>query len=443
MCCASSSPVLWVIQHTRSFFVSYFVYVLIDSTQGNRVFYVGAGTGRRPHAHIIEAGRSIVGASTEAILGEESDVKVDEEKVREIRALQVAGKTHVDIVRVVARDLTCSLSRTIESYLIKFAYGLGNLTNRVAGAHADRFRAHGDWKDLLIEGQALRDYYVYALRDPDTGSLIYVGKGKERRLFSHFDAARQGCEDEDLGNKISVLRRLLDCHEPSAIARVLAHGLTEEEAFALECLTLKFLVGHEVATNAVRGHQAARFRARGDWQLRLGFDLPYVVHAGNGAQARQEEMDNLLGEGLANYLMGVAALVPQARLEGPVYIDAADLSMLCNADCGVLPVGVKLFARNCNGMQAEVRSLSGGSPPAARRWMDEHCRALVYTNRRRDAVFFPDAWHRNLARSKEEAARRVCLLRSWVCAKSREHLVELVGEDAAIELLKTNPQLRE
>lgn len=422
--------------------MSYYVYVLIDPIEGNRVFYVGAGTGRRPHGHILEAKKSVIGASTEIVLDEESHVEDDKEKIQKIRGLQAAGRSHVDIVRVVARELSYPLSRTVESYLIKFAYGLLNLTNRVAGAHAERFRAHGDWENMLIEGQPLRDYYVYALRDPDTGSLIYVGKGSGQRMFSHFAAASQGLEDAELGDKVVELRRLLDRHEQSAIARVLAHGLTQEEAFALECLTLKFLVGHEAATNAVRGHQAARFRARGDWQLRLGFDLPYVVHAGNGAQARQDEMDGLLGEGLANDLVGVAALVPEARFEGPVYIDSADLSVFCNADCGVLPVGVKLFSRNRKGMQAEVRSLSGGSPVPAKRWMDEHCKSLGYTNRRKDAVFFPDAWHRKLARGREEAARRVRLLRAWICATSREDLVKSVGVDDASELLGIDDALR-
>jgi hypothetical protein len=422
--------------------MSYYVYVLIDPTEGNRVFYVGAGTGRRPQAHIMEAKRSIVGASTEAVLDEESNVVVDVEKVLKIRALQGVGKSHLDIVRVVARDLSYPLSRTIESYLIKFAYGLDNLTNRVAGAHAERFRMHGNWEDLLIERQSFEDYYVYALRDPDTGSNIYVGKGKKERIFSHFNAAREGREDADLGDKVVELRRLLERHDPSAIGRVLAHGLTEEDAFALECLTLKFLVGHEAATNAVRGHHAARFRARGDWQPRLGFDLPYVVHAGDGAQARKDEMDNLLGEGLADDLIGIAALVPEARFEGPVYIDSADLSMLCDVDCVGIPVGIKLFTRNKKGMQAEVRSLSGGSPKSAEKWMGEHCRALCYANRRKDAVFFPDAWHRKLAPHREEAARRVRLLRAWLFATSREDLIDRVGEDGANELLGINETLR-
>lgn len=423
--------------------MNYYVYVLIDPNVGNRVFYVGAGTGRRPHGHILEAKQTVIGASTEAVLSEESSVEDDKEKVKKIRDLLADKKSHVDIVRVVARELSYPLSRTIESYLIKFAYEFDRLTNRVLGAHAERFRAHGDWREMLIGGQALQDDYVYALRDPDTGSVIYVGKGRGQRMFSHFAAASQGIEDPDLGSKTAELRRLLEKHEASAIARVLAHGLSEEEAFALECLTLKFLVGHEAATNAVRGHQAARFRARGDWQLRLGFDLPYVVHAGNAAQARRDEMDTLLGEGVANDLAGVAALVPEVHFEGPVYIDSKDLSMLCNAKCEGLPVGVKLFSRNRKGMQAEVRSLSGGSPAPAKKWMGEHCKLLSYTNRRSDAVFLPDAWHRNLASGKEEAARRVRLLLGWLCAGSRKDLIERVGEDGANELLGVDDDKRE
>lgn len=422
----------------------YYVYVLIDPkhpTAGTQVFYVGKGTGRRPHAHIAEAGK-FAGASTAVILDEEVQVRADEAKLRRIQALKENSCSHLEIVRVVARDLSDSLAKTIESYLIKFAYDSNVLTNRVSGAHPERFRAYDDWAHVMFEGQVLRDYYVYALRDPVSGYIIYVGKGKGERLYSHFYAARENREDAELGDKLAQVRRLLEHHDDNDIARVLANGLTEEEAFALESLTLKFLVGHAAATNAVRGHDAVRFRARGDWQLRLGFDLPYIVNAGDGRLVRREEMDGLLGEGLAEYIAEAAALVTDANFEGPAYVDSADLSLFTDAACGRLPVGIKLFARNFKGMQVEVRALSGGAPRVAKDWVDEHCALLGYINRRNDGVFFPDGWHRSLAVTKEEAARRVRLLREWLCAGSREDLVRRVGADAAEELLFVNVQLR-
>jgi hypothetical protein len=417
--------------------MAFYVYVLIDPTDDNRVFYVGKGTGRRPHAHIAEAGR-LAGAHTDAILDEELRA-TNKSKVSKIKELKAQGYSHTHMVRVVARDLSDSLAHTIEAFLIKFAYGQENLTNQVAGSHSERFRAHRDWNALSIDGQACQNHYVYMLRDPETGAVIYVGKGVNDRRYSHFRAARNGGEDADLGDKLNQLRFIMSKpYQDADIVRVLANGLNETEALALESMTLKFLVGHTEAANAIRGHAADRFRARGDWQLRLGFDLPYIVHAGDGRQARQAEMDNLLGEGIANPLLEAANLVPDANFDVPRFVDAGDLSLFTDAACMNVPVRVKLFARNHRAMQVEAR---GPNQPTVRGWMVRQCQRLDYVNRRNDGVFLPDSWYRNLARTPQEGARRTELLREWLCATSRENLIKRVGEPAAEELLFVNENL--
>lgn len=423
----------------------YYVYALIDPSRDNRVFYIGRGTRRRTANHFAEA-RAVVGLDTHDVLEEfQHAMPGGTEKARYLADLLARGFTHGAIVRVVARGLDEPLARTVESFLLTFCYAFGSegLTNLQAGEQADRFRVHGDWATDYLRGERPRGCYVYALRNPRSGALFYVGKGTGTRIDEHFRCARKdGREDVDLGDKINTLRELLKSHDESDIKRVLAHGLTEDEALALEALTLKFIVGHQDATNRVRGHGSGRFRAKGDWLARPGFDLPYVINEGNGAAARQDEMEELLGEGLGEWLQQVAALVPEATWTNLTMCDSADLSLFTTNNCEHPTVSVKLFVRNWKGIQVEARRPGGGTSRVTEDWIAGHCAQLNYQCRRLDRVFFPDGWVRNLANSPDEAARRVRLAMAWLRATSRQELAALVGEVGANELLFVDEALR-
>src|SRR5208283_146164 len=51
-------------------------------------------------------------------------------------------------------------------------------------------------------------YYVYELVDPRTGSIFYVGKGKDKRMYSHVSRVKHGkipCSNKHLFNKIKQI----------------------------------------------------------------------------------------------------------------------------------------------------------------------------------------------------------------------------------------------
>jgi hypothetical protein len=314
-------------------------------------------------------------------------------------------------------------------------YGLARLTNRVEGAHADRFRPVG--RDGFLPGfdvlEAAADadlravearfgrFYVYTLRDTRTGRPFYVGKGTGRRMFAHFrDAA--GASPVDPAGHLPALRQLMrEGCVPSDVCRVEARVADEQQAFALEALMLKFVHGLPGVDNRVAGHHGEMFRAKGDWAIRRGFDLPYVCDPG-AASDRADKRDGMIGEGLAVPLLAVAAEFPDLRFDPPRVLDSADLGVEADVvpPAGGAGVRLKVFIRRRR-LQVELRPRR----KAHRDWVREHFTRLgAYPLRRRDDVFFPDAWRGpgNMTDDLAEVARRVRLLREIVDATDPKSL---------------------
>ncbi len=94
-------------------------------------------------------------------------------------------------------------------------------------------------------------YYVYAYVNPLAGQIFYVGKGKGRRVLSHFG-------DRAETRKVATLKQIRATGKEPRI-EILAHGLTnpeaalQVEAAVIDALGLLFL------TNQVRGWGSSRY----------------------------------------------------------------------------------------------------------------------------------------------------------------------------------------
>jgi hypothetical protein len=422
--------------------MNFYVYALINPKEQNDVFYIGKGTGRRGTQHLNEArlaGRR--GADVNIIFEDEIAKTHEISKIEKIQHLQTQDLGAKDLVRVIARGLSESLAFTLESFLIAYAYG--RLTNEVSGQHAGRFRQLNDWSDVLFSPAPLLDEYVYVLRDPENGEIFYVGKGTGERYKAHFVAARTAnATDQDLGEKLDRLRELLIRHSESMIARVIAQSLTSEEAFAIESLTLKFLVGSMDATNAVSGHHSWRFRAKGDWDLRPGVDLPVSIYDKGDPNIREDEKHVLLGLKLDVLAKRVTRQFPEMTWNGddPKMYGNNTLAIstkLVKVDESGKPETYRIILIiGLSGLQVECRSSTG--------IIDEQCKRLGYVNRRKGRLepFLPDLWWGNPTWDIDDAARRVSQLIGWVSSANRTELENTIGIGECSELLFVDDDLR-
>jgi hypothetical protein len=167
-------------------------------------------------------------------------------------------------------------------------------------------------ESLMAVPDVVGQFYVYALKDPNSQQPFYIGKGAYDRVNQHFRfrpivQADGVLNAEDLtdsfgepgnagdssigvspveifaseleGNaetqKHQKIRELTEHGVPQEdIARVLARGLSSGAALAVEALLIKGVYGMSDLTNVVSGHHDYRFRAAGDWDYKPGFDLP-------------------------------------------------------------------------------------------------------------------------------------------------------------------------
>lgn len=93
-------------------------------------------------------------------------------------------------------------------------------------------------------------YYVYLLSDPRTEKVFYVGKGHGNRINHHLLGALEEKTKET--DKIKIIRKIQSAGFKVSLT-ILRHGLTEKEAFEIECSIID-LLGIANLTNIVKGH---------------------------------------------------------------------------------------------------------------------------------------------------------------------------------------------
>lgn len=138
----------------------YYVYALIDPSNGNKPFYIGKGIDDRVKSHFRDAkqGELVyneeINIDIDISLAAENDLKeyaeeqANSPKILKLKELLKDGYKYENIARILAKNLEESVALALESFLIKTIYGLNNLTNIVEGTHSNRFRPHNNWDCL-------------------------------------------------------------------------------------------------------------------------------------------------------------------------------------------------------------------------------------------------------------------------------------------------------
>lgn len=87
-------------------------------------------------------------------------------------------------------------------------------------------------------------FYVYALQDPVTGTIFYVGKGVKNRWYSHINAAHKGGSEKQ-SDKLDWIRKI-EAEGQSVKVWIVRHGIKNEEvAYEVEAAvahTLKIML---------------------------------------------------------------------------------------------------------------------------------------------------------------------------------------------------------
>lgn len=110
--------------------------------------------------------------------------------------------------------------------------------------------------ELSVNSQEQLGAYVYALVDPRTDKVFYVGKGNGNRVFDHCNFAIKDEDAESL--KLSLIREIF-AEGLNVKHYILRHKLTNKEALIVESVLIDFLTYPEfnnesMLTNIVSGH---------------------------------------------------------------------------------------------------------------------------------------------------------------------------------------------
>ncbi len=389
----------------------FYVYALIDpDTQ--IPFYIGKGTTNRIVEHFRQADAASaddqperVGLSPEELveIASRSDA-IEHAKVRKIAELRERNYGPQQIARVICRRISQEAAFALEACLIKSVYGLQRLTNIQDGHHTERYCPHHPEKfepdldagsvpaDFSLDAvTASGENYVYALIDPESDKIFYVGKGKGKRVLDHFANARSHTPDEDLSDKLAELSRLLDeGYTENQLARILARGISEDVAFLLESMFIRFVYGYARLTNIQPGHYSHLFRSKSDWELRSGLDIPIVIKKG---QPRDELRDDFFGQEIHQFLYQIRDQLQQhPAAQNLVMSDAFVFGAgeLC-IDAVVDDV-IKLRIQSRATRRAQVSLFAQGTSKHER-WLVRHFQRLgKFPYHRRDFRFSPQSW---------------------------------------------------
>lgn len=135
----------------------------------------------------------------------------------------------------------------------------------------------------------MKNYYVYVYIDPRNYEEFYYGKGKGSRKELHLFSK----DDSEKSMRIDAIRN----EGLSPIIRVIASGLSEEEAFIIET-TLIWKLG-KFTTNLASGHFSGKFRPQNTMHHEVsGFDYQNGLYYYNVGEGPHRNWDDYLKFGL-------------------------------------------------------------------------------------------------------------------------------------------------
>lgn len=120
------------------------------------------------------------------------------------------------------------------------------------------------------------NYYVYALIDPRSKKVFYIGKGKGNRIYAHVEASELVDTKEVL--KIATIRAIKAAGKEVQHV-VIRHGLTESEAFAVEASVIDYTKNVQKInlTNLVDGHYTNEVGLRTIEDIEIQYEAPVAM----------------------------------------------------------------------------------------------------------------------------------------------------------------------
>lgn len=116
------------------------------------------------------------------------------------------------------------------------------------------------------------DSYVYLLIDPKqktNGGVFYVGKGRGNRVFAHLRMAEQ-TKRVDTHREYPKLRKIRRVGSDNVEVKILRHGLSDHEAFAIEASTID-LLGLAELRNLQSGRHSRKVGLMSLWQIEANY----------------------------------------------------------------------------------------------------------------------------------------------------------------------------